>query len=109
MLNLLLIACIIVFIVDLSGVTQSISEFIWNRLNKGLPYRGWIIPKPFSCSLCMTFWIGLVWLYLNGWWTITGVAFVCLLAFLTSTIKDILITIKDYLDYILELLSKARR
>lgn len=92
-MEVLIIAAIVVFIVDLSGVVQSISELLW-KVTK-LPYKGWILPKPFSCSLCLTFWFGLLYLLIAGKFTLTGVLLVCLASWFTPVISTILISVRD--------------
>lgn len=100
MLDLLLLACIIVFIIDLSGFIPEISERIWKILYKNVKYVDWIIPKPFSCSLCMFFWIGIIYLIFTGL-SLYMVAYVALLAYLTPVIKDILLYVRDLQIYII--------
>lgn len=97
MLDLLIMSCILVFAIDLSGFIQVISKKIWGWMYPNVRYNGWIIPKPFSCSLCSTFWLGLLYLLLTHNFTFLMVGYVALLAFLTPVIGSILITIKDFL------------
>ena len=99
MLDLLLLACIIVFIIDLSGFIPEISERIWKILYKNVKYVDWIITKPFSCSLCMFFWIGIIYLIFTGF-SLYMLAYVALLAFLTPVIKDVLLYVRELLIYI---------
>lgn len=98
MLDLLLLACIIVFIIDLSGFIPEMSERIWKILYKNVKYVDWIIPKPFSCSLCMVFWIGVIYLIFTGF-SLYMLAYVALLAFLTPVIKDVLLYVRELLIY----------
>ena len=55
-MQILMIIFIVSFIVDYSGIINTLSEFIFKRIHKGMKYNGWMIPL-FSCSLCVTFWI----------------------------------------------------
>ena len=98
MLDLLLLACIIVFIIDLSGFIPEISERIWKILYRNVKYVDWIIPKPFSCSLCMFFWTGIIYLIFTGF-SLYMLAYVALLAFLTPVIKDVLLYVRELLIY----------
>jgi hypothetical protein len=59
-LNTLLITYITVYIVDISGFITSLSKSIYNWLNPHKEWLGQLIPKPFSCSLCLTFWLVLI-------------------------------------------------
>lgn len=64
MLELLLTALIltvsIVYIIAHSGIVISVSKFIYKKLNPGKDWMGQLIPKPFSCSVCMSFWVILI-------------------------------------------------
>lgn len=59
-LDLLMITTIVCFLVDVSGIVDSIESMLsrW----RGKPCR---LIKPFSCSLCMSFWIGLIYILFN--------------------------------------------
>lgn len=63
MINILILSFIISFIIDISGIIQSLKRFIWKIFNK-LPYRDFPF-KPFDCSLCMTFWVILIYSLFN--------------------------------------------
>lgn len=52
------------FLIDYSGIIESIENFI--RRHASGPLKFFKVPKPFSCSLCMTFWIGLTLLVLES-------------------------------------------
>lgn len=94
-LNLILIQFIVVFIVDLSGITNTIKSLISKYLTKGkVTSTNFNLPL-IGCSLCMTFWTGLLYLILNQQFTIIYIAIVCFLAFTTMNTKDLLLTLKD--------------
>ena len=89
-IDILLIAAVYVFALDVSGFWDEASAKIKGWLTHGAirtPFQF----KPFSCSLCMTFWTGIVYLLAVGRLTIANVAYVCLVAFLTPRIKDLLL------------------
>lgn len=98
LLQLIILQVIIVFIVDLSGVVIEFKKFLLKTLLKKYP-----IPldsftlKPFDCSLCMTFWIGLIWILLNGQFQLLNILIICLLAYLTPVTSSMLILLKDKL------------
>lgn len=102
MLNIFYIAVILVFIIDLSGFVDNISKWIWKKLYPKVKYTDWRIPKPFSCSLCATFWSGLAYLGITGTFSWLMFLYVCLLSFLTPVIANILIAIKDGLIWLVE-------
>ena len=94
--DIMLIAFCWVFMLDVSGFWLTFSATVKGWLTNGLiktPFEF----KPFSCSLCMTFWTGIAYLLITGAFSIASFAVVCLAAFLTPTIKDALFTIRDLL------------
>lgn len=99
MIDILLIAVICVCIIDLSGLVQEIERMLkkWLKIQKG-EVR---LSKPFSCSLCMTWWAGLIWLLSTGHLTLFMTAYLLVISILTPQIKDTIYTIKDTIDYIL--------
>ena len=82
LVDLLLLSVIICFIVDISGALRK--------------FR-----KPWSCSLCMTFHCGILYLLFTGNFTIQGVAFVAVLSMMSPIITGFLLTLKELLNYIL--------
>lgn len=96
MINLLVLTFIIVFIIDLSGIIEEVENMIAKRLKVHKVH----IPKPFSCSLCSTWWIGLIYLLIIGQFTIPMIGYVALLAYLTPIWMNVLIALKDVLGKI---------
>lgn len=84
--NLLYLTLIIVFIIDYSGVIEHIETLMTKLFKSKFQLH---IPRPFSCSLCMTFWSGLTYLIINNNFTLPLIAYVCLLSALTSVIIDV--------------------
>lgn len=93
LIDLLLISIILVFIIDLSGFTQSVQH----GLKRFLKTNKDIVIKPFMCSLCMTFWTGIIYALIMHSFTIPILAFITLLAFMTPVIRDILKLIQDFI------------
>ena len=56
-LKLFFITVTICFLIDISGIIDNI-EWWLSKWLKGKAK----IPKPFSCSLCMTWWVGLIYI-----------------------------------------------
>jgi hypothetical protein len=104
-LNLILLQLIIIFLIDISGGIQSVKKFIWRHLKEGKPYQDFPF-KPFECSLCMTFWTGLFYLLFTGSFSLPYIAFVCLLAFMSSSIKSLILTVKDLIDKFINKLDR---
>ena len=98
-LKLLLISLIIVYIIDISGVVDEFIRPLVIRAFK-LPKNANLKLKPISCSLCMMFWVGLIYLLAVHAFTIFNIAYVCLLSFLTPNIKGIILYMKELLIFI---------
>ena len=103
-LYIVLIQIIICFIVDLSGIIQSIETgcsklFHWK----------FVVPKPFSCSLCMGWWINLVYLIVIHQFTLPYIVAVAMTAFFAKNISGFIRWISELLIKIENLLYKIIR
>lgn len=96
-LHLLIIQLIIVFVIDLSGFIEDGIEPALARIIKKKKVK---LKKPFSCSLCMTTWIGLIYILIYGCFNIPMIGYVLLLAYLTPIANNLLIMIKEALTKI---------
>ncbi len=94
--EILLLAAIVVFVVDLSGFTESWRRPLSDWMHRKTGYTIKHIP-PFDCSLCLTFWVGLIWLAVRGAFTLPNVAFVCLASYLTIPIGTTLTALRELL------------
>lgn len=94
LINLLCIAAIVVFVIDLSGFVDSVKMRYWKWLFKDKPYREFSL-KPFDCSLCMTHHICLLYAIISGSFSLPIWAFICGLSFLTPQIKGLLRLVSD--------------
>ena len=104
-IELILIQLIIVFIIDLSGVVDSIKLFISKHLTKNKIVTTNFSLKPFDCSLCSTWWIGLIYLLICHSFTIPYIALVALLSYLTPLSSSILLLIKDLAIFLINKLN----
>ena len=104
-IELILIQLIIVFIIDLSGVVDSIKLFISKHLTKNKIVTTNFSIKPFDCSLCTTWWIGLIYLLICHSFTIPYIALVTLLSYLTPLSSSILLLIKDLAIFLINKLN----
>lgn len=106
-LDLLMISVIICFIIDISGIIENIEWYLGKWLGGKV-----IIPKPFSCSLCLTFWVGLIWLIVQGEVTLFNIMAVCLLSALTEQITNAITLFKQLIarlqDAIQDLITKLQ-
>lgn len=95
LLNLLLIQFIVVVIIDDSGVIDSIKRLISRILTKGKIETTNFDLKPFSCSYCSNFWVGIIYLLCVGQFNIPYIAFVLLLSSFCPITLSLLNLAKD--------------
>lgn len=84
------IAVVVVYIVDLSGFTQS-WRGVLSRLLKGELRR----LKPFDCSLCLTWWVLLILSLVQGEFNAGMLAYIALLSFAADIIGQALRLLKE--------------
>ena len=94
--ELILVALITIYVVDLSGFTDTWLKFL-------SAYKGRKITelKPFSCSLCMVWWVCLAYLVTTSQLTLSLVAFTALLSFLSIPMGQILVMLREVILYII--------
>lgn len=94
--ELILVALITIYVVDLSGFTDTWLKFL-------SAYKGRKITefKPFSCSLCMVWWVCLAYLVITSQLTLSLVAFTALLSFLSIPMGQILVMLREVMLYII--------
>lgn len=61
--GLALITAILVFGIDMSGFISEVENYLTVLMKSPIPLS---IPKPFSCSKCAVFWVGLIYLLVVG-------------------------------------------
>lgn len=93
-LKLILIQAVVVYIIDLSGAIEDLVEPLLARIFNRKSVR---LKKPFSCSTCTTWWLGLLYIAINSRFTIPYIALTALLSWLTPVMKNLLIVIKELL------------
>lgn len=95
-INILLIGLILVFALDVSGFYQEITSVISGWMTNGKIKKP-IMVKPFSCSLCMTFWTSLVYVIVLNQFSIPMLAYICLISYLTPVFNDIMVLVRELL------------
>ena len=100
-IDLLAIATIMVFITDISGVITHIESNIARWLEMKTVHI-----KLLECSLCQSWWLGLIYLLFTGSLTIVNIAIVALIAYSTTIIKEIYYIISDIITWILSIIQK---
>lgn len=98
-IKLLLLTLICTLIVDISGFINSIKTLLAKVL--GCQWYQ-ITIKPFDCSLCSSFWCGLIYLLYNHSLTIEYLFVTLLFAALTPIVKELFYTISELLLKILK-------
>lgn len=108
-LNILLIAVILTIITDLSGIVEYFKSHLYYKLRGTYNYpESWDSPiiHLISCSFCQVWWVGLLYLIVIGQVTIPALAYLLVIAYLTTTIRDILVFIKELLTKAIDKLFK---
>lgn len=93
---------IVVYVIDLSGVIFSIEDF----LSKWLKGRA-KIPKPFSCSLCMVWWTGIIYLLVFNQFSLANLFVVALFSHFTGVIGNFLMSIRELFLNLIERIYNA--
>lgn len=103
-LVLLLTTLIVVNIVDISGFIDTLKQWIWKWAWRGKREFKDFDFRPFSCTYCMSWWVGLIYLICSGTITLPLVVYQLFLSYLTPIIKDIIQMIKDMCVRILDMI-----
>lgn len=106
LIHLILIAAIVIFIVDISGAVDSLKSGLKWILTRGKMKNSDYSLKPFDCSLCMTFWCGIIYLLCTGNFTLPYLGFVCLLSCFSGLIKSTILLVEDVLITIIQIIYK---
>ena len=106
LVNLFIIGISVTYIIDLSGVTTTLRKIIWRLKNRYKPMPDDYDPKPFTCSLCMTFWTSLIYLVIIGKLSLLTFLFACANSYLTTAYSQLMITGKMIVDKIFELIQR---
>lgn len=83
------------FVIDLSGAVDALKLFVSRILTKNKISTTNFTLKPFDCSLCTTWWVGLLYLLVTNNFTYPMVAFVAVLSLFADVFSNILLLMKD--------------
>lgn len=86
--QLLLLAWVVVFIIDLSGVTDEAARWLGRER----------LRKPLSCSLCMTWWTGLAWSIATGSFSVPVLAYIAALSWASSLIRGLAVAVWELIN-----------
>lgn len=100
---LLLLQFICVCIIDVTG---AVDDMLTPLVRKITGSRIGHIGKPFSCSMCMTFWTGVIYLLVAGAFTIPNLAYVLALAVMTQITYLLICMAKDLATKAIEVVYK---
>lgn len=84
-LKIFYIAVICVIIIDMTDFMPTMKEWIWKMVSKK-KYEYFRL-KPFDCSLCLTFWTGLIFLTINKELSLLNLVLLLLIAISTPIVK----------------------
>lgn len=102
--ELLLVAVVVVYIVALSGWTESWLGWL-SKFTARYGYPPVHSLRPFSCAQCMTWWCCLAWILFRGSFTLPLVAYSAGLAFFSITVENVLIFLREALLWVLSKLN----
>ena len=98
--DLLFLAIVVVFVVDLSGFTDTWLGWL-SKFTRRFGYPPVKELRPFSCSLCMTWWTGILYVLIRNNFTLPILAYIAALAWLSFPLSRFLIFIYEGLIWIL--------
>ena len=98
--SLLLLAILVVYVVDLSGFADTLRAWASTWIGRKVARI-----KPFDCSLCMTWWVGIIYAAIAGQFTLPVIAYVAGLSFASSLLGGVLRLAWDALAAIIARLS----
>lgn len=104
--NILLLAVICVIVTDLTDFFDYVKKLIWIlAFGHNKPYKELRI-KLLDCSLCQTFWLSIIYVIWVGKVGIGILAYILIVAYLTTVIRDIIVMVRDYLVKLIDCVYK---
>lgn len=94
--NMVLLAIVTIYIVDISGFTQSWRDALarWLKVSSVRPL------PPFDCGKCMTFWVTLIYSIVCGQFTLWTLALSALMSFLAVPVGQLLILVREWVIWV---------
>lgn len=99
-IDLLLVALITIYIVDISGFTESWRTALARSLK--ISESAMRPLKPFDCGKCMTWWVCLIYPICTGDISLGTIAFAALLSHLSNPIGELMIFIREWMIHIID-------
>lgn len=106
LINLILISVVICYLIELSGIIQTIKHHIWKKLFNGIGRPEDIRLKPFDCTLCSTWWAGIILMIVTSNFTLINLMITALVSYFSKHITEILYLINDGLIAIEHIINK---
>lgn len=104
-INLLLLACVVTWVVDCSGFTDSLLEAA-SRFTKRYNLPPVTSLRPFTCELCATWWACLIYAIAAGRFSLPVLAYCAALAGFSKTLANVFIFITKGLDCLIGKLTE---
>ena len=96
-IELLLVAAITIYIVDLSGFTES-----WrSALTRAIKAKDLKPIRPFDCSLCMTWWVCIIYSLCTESFSLPILAYIAALSFLSIPLGQFFIFLREGMTFLL--------
>ena len=99
-IDLTLVALVTIYIVDISGFTESWRTALARYLK--ISESAMRPLKPFDCGKCMTWWVCLIYPICTGDISLGTIAFAALLSHLSNPIGEGLIFIREWITWIFD-------
>jgi hypothetical protein len=96
-INALAITLICVIVIDNTDFVDTITSKIKYLLTNG-KLNSPIDIKPFTCSMCMSFWTNMLYFIINKEITILNILYILVLGFLTPIFNKLIIKVINKLD-----------
>ncbi len=98
--DLLLVAAVTIYIVDLSGFTDAWRGALARMMH--IPESNLRPLKPFDCSLCMTWWVCLGYSAVLKQLSLPVIAYSALLSFLSVPIGQAILFIREWASWLID-------
>ena len=93
--KLLMTSVIICYLIDFSGIIQTIKNIIWKTLFKKQGNPNNIKLKPFDCTLCSIWWAGIILMIVTKEFTLMNLMITALISFMSKHISEILSIVSE--------------
>ena len=94
-IDIILVALVTIYIVDISGFTESWRGILMEklRISRMRPL------KPFDCGKCMTWWVCILYALCSGHFNMGTIALSALLSHLSNPLGETLIFIREWFTW----------